>query len=358
MSLSSNERAKIDSALRLAFPDYDDLARMLKFKLDWNLQEFASARLTLGTVVLKLIEAAEARDRVLDLVAAAYETVSSNLLRAIYEQLKETAAKQKAIEAYAPGDCCDACIVHQLRPFINRREFRRNLSRMNQENGPRVLSVNGTSGLGKSHSLHLISYVLTRTDNSRLGEINLNITAEKRIDPGSLVRLLSRQFKFEPKDGLLKQAAQDAWWTFELANWLVTETVDSKTNCWIVLDGFEHPAVPDATHEFIKHLLQLSVKSVRLRVILLDFSDDRIPSEMIPYMLFEKLTEITETELRQFISDVFAQRGHAGGDDAPKVADKIWNKVKHLQGKPEFTRKLTEAVLEELKHKFGDGGGV
>jgi hypothetical protein len=356
VALGGDQRAKIFEAILKAYPTYSDLERMFSLEFNRNLREIVAESRNHSDVVFGLVRWAEAQDLISDLVAAARKHNPQNmLLMAVDALVQQSAAQSRSLESHRAPEASAACIVHHRRVFINRREFRHNLSRMREDDGPRILSINGTTGLGKSHSLHLISYVVTRTQNSEFGEIDLKRTPSKQITPDQLVRSLAVQMGFPIKDDIFVQGAQSAWWTFELADWLARQADKSGKACWIVLDGFEHPAVPQPTHEFIQHLLQACAKRDRLRLILLDFREDRIPAEIHSFILVEQLREISETELRQFFGDLYAHHGVPINGGAAQLAGEIWAEVQTVRGTPDFTKRLAEAVLRVIKKKFPNG---
>ena len=78
MRLSGPEFESLHEALLDAFVSYDELGTMLR-RTDWKIQAIA-AQDALPAVITKVIEYAEARDRVQELIAAAHATVPTNAL--------------------------------------------------------------------------------------------------------------------------------------------------------------------------------------------------------------------------------------------------------------------------------------
>jgi hypothetical protein len=350
-------RAKVYEAILKAYPTYQELELMFSFEFDKDLRQIVSESKNHSDVVFTLVRWAEARDMVPDLMAGALKRNPENmLLTAVNAIVQQSAAGARSLAKYKAPQPWAACLVHHRRVFINRREFRKSLSRLGDHDGPRILSVNGTTGLGKSHSLHLISYVVRQTPNTEFGEIDLKRTPSKQVPPDQLVRSLAVQLGFPIKDDIFTQGAQAAWWGFELADWLARQAEKSGKDCWIVLDGFENSAVPEPTQEFIQHLLQACAKRDRLRLILLDFREDRIPAEIQSVILVEQLREISETELRQFFVDLYTHYGVAADGEAAQFASEVWNEVQALRGSAPFTKKLAEEVLRIVKKKFRDDG--
>jgi hypothetical protein len=359
LALGGDMRAKVFDAILKAYPTYQDVERMFSFEFDRELREIVADSKSHSDVVFTLVRWAEARDMVPDLVAGAHKRNPDNiLLTAVNALVQQSAARARSLASYKAPEPCAACIVHHRRVFINRRELRKSLSRLRDHDGPRILSVNGTTGLGKSHSLHLISYVVRHTPNAEFGEIDLKRTPSKQVPPDQLVRSLAVQLGFPIKDDIFTQGAQAAWWGFELADWLARQADKSGKDCWIVLDGFENSGVPEPTQEFIQHLLQACAKRDRLRLILLDFREDRIPAEIQSVILVEQLREISETELRQFFVDLYTHYGVPADGEAAQYAGEVWEQVQELRETPLFTKKLAEEVLRIVKKKFPDDGDL
>ncbi len=83
--LSIEQSNKLDKALRAAFPNKGELAALLRFGLGESL-EVVSLQLTLGAIVLDIIQWAESKGKVLDLVRAALDRNPDN------EKVKELAS--------------------------------------------------------------------------------------------------------------------------------------------------------------------------------------------------------------------------------------------------------------------------
>jgi hypothetical protein len=357
--LGGDQRFKVVEAIAKALPSYEELEELLSFEFNKDLRDIAPPSLKRRAVVLAVVRWAEAHDAVPKLTAAARKHNPDNsLLRAVDDLVHTSAEGAKSVAKNKPGDTCSSCVVHQSRVFINRRDFRKHISRMKETGGPRILSVNGSSGLGKSHSLHLISYVVSNTPGSEFGEIDLKRAPSRQIRPDQLVQSLAMKLGFSLENDIFLQEAQEAWWSFNLAGWLASQAETSGKPCWVVLDGFEHQDVPKATHEFIQHLMQACANRDRLRLILLEYHEDRIPADILRDVVVERLKEINETELGQFFADFYEHRGIQQADEPAILASETWAEVQASRGTAEFTRKLAEAVVEKLKLKFPHDGLV
>ncbi|MEA5578661.1 effector-associated domain EAD1-containing protein [Anabaena sp. UHCC 0451] len=79
MKLKKDESEKLFDALLDGYPTYSDIRLMVKFKLDENLANVTTENSKILTVILDLIEWAETKDKVLDLILGAYEKNPDNL---------------------------------------------------------------------------------------------------------------------------------------------------------------------------------------------------------------------------------------------------------------------------------------
>ncbi|MCG8348329.1 MAG: effector-associated domain EAD1-containing protein, partial [Chloroflexales bacterium] len=95
--LNGQQFEQLQQALESAFPDYDDLARMVRIKLEKDLEHIVK-RDALSKVVFQLIKTAEAQGWMEELIRGARAAVPGNeKLRAFAEAY---AAYQKALELY------------------------------------------------------------------------------------------------------------------------------------------------------------------------------------------------------------------------------------------------------------------
>lgn len=79
IELRGPEFLQLEEALASAFPGRNDLERMVRFKLDENLEQIAGAGFY-SDVLFRLIQWAESHGRIPDLVTAARETNPGNVM--------------------------------------------------------------------------------------------------------------------------------------------------------------------------------------------------------------------------------------------------------------------------------------
>jgi nucleoside phosphorylase len=102
MELTPSQRERLNEALLSAFPSVPDLQRMVRFKLNRNLAEFAHG--ALGNQVFTLIEKAEAEGWLDELVRKAHEANPGNpRLHAIHAELMGSSAPVAPPPAPAPS---------------------------------------------------------------------------------------------------------------------------------------------------------------------------------------------------------------------------------------------------------------
>src|SRR5882724_10480177 len=141
---------KLVSAIASAYESYVELEMTVSFSINEKLQNIAPDNIPLNQVAFKLVKWAEAKDRVSELLVAVRQQYPKNKsLATLEELLVRSAVNQPGASAYQPPDSYSSCLASQRRPFIDRRELRKFLLRLSQNDGARVLTVNGATGLGK-----------------------------------------------------------------------------------------------------------------------------------------------------------------------------------------------------------------
>jgi hypothetical protein len=88
IELRGPEFLQLEEALASAFPGRNDLERMVRFKLDENLEQIAGAGFY-SDVLFRLIQWAESHGRIPDLVTAARETNPGNVMLQQFEDVLE-----------------------------------------------------------------------------------------------------------------------------------------------------------------------------------------------------------------------------------------------------------------------------
>jgi hypothetical protein len=106
IELRGPEFLQLDEALASAFPDRNNLERMVRYQLDENLEQIAGAEFY-SDILFGLIQWAESHGRILDLVTAAREANPGNVLLQQFEDVLEgkltPSSESKAVLAAPPG---------------------------------------------------------------------------------------------------------------------------------------------------------------------------------------------------------------------------------------------------------------
>lgn len=99
MALSGFEIEELFEALLDAYRDYNKLQRMVRFKLGENLERFAG-RGNLETVVFNLIDSADARGKLQDLIVGAYEQNPNNQkLKIFFQTISKDFQKRSILDS-------------------------------------------------------------------------------------------------------------------------------------------------------------------------------------------------------------------------------------------------------------------
>jgi hypothetical protein len=106
IELRGPEFLQLEEALASAFPDRNSLERMVRYKLDENLEQIAGAEF-FSDVLFGLIQWAESQGRVLDLVMAAREANPGNVLLQQFADMLDgklaPSSESAAVLAAPPG---------------------------------------------------------------------------------------------------------------------------------------------------------------------------------------------------------------------------------------------------------------
>ncbi len=190
MSLSGQQRKKLQSALIDAFPTTGDLERMLAFELEKNLREIAGEG-SLQDIVFKLIQTADSQGWVEALIRVAYKENSGNpILQPIAQELLTGKTHLESMR-----------ILHNLpQPdygkFIGREEELDKAMRILRpypHSQHSLVTIDGVGGIGKSALALEISHLFLREANQ--------LPPEDRFEV--LVWTSAKQTVLRPGDGII-----------------------------------------------------------------------------------------------------------------------------------------------------------
>lgn len=165
-------------------------------------------------------------------------------------------------------------------PFVDRDSLRKHLRKLLDDDANPILLVNGGHGSGKSYSARMIVEDLARQADIQVAPLKVEpISAsiwEIHDMASDLVRWLSTQSREPPTHAVLGDRLAGL-----LADWTADEIGRSGDGLWILLDGFDHPDLPEASSKYIDELLAMMGADERLertRMILFEFDAQRLDS--------------------------------------------------------------------------------
>jgi len=304
--ITARSRERLHTALASAFPTRGSLERMLRFELDVKLNDISAEADNLSSSVFRVIEWAEAHGRMDKLLAGARaanrDSPALNSLRIDMTVPRHTfvavPATTSSTDATPAANPYDVYLLAGDRPFIDRLTLRRHLRTL-AEGVAQILIVSGPLKSGRSYSWELIYHVSTAL-GVRAAYINVEEEAgAAMLDPDTVARRLAMEV------GLADDLPLDLGSNRPrvLAQWLVAAFVNSGERWWIVLDGFEHPDVPSATHDLLGLLMETAQSPDlrgRLVSILLAYDTRMVPTRLLPHVLVEQLTPLSHSDVASF----------------------------------------------------------
>lgn len=352
--LEGDEREKLIAAVVEAFPSLDELDYAVIMCLDKHLHVIVDASGGTQIVAYRLIDWCERNDTLVALMEKLPGQTGNRTLSALCPQLLSALRQRQPTPLLQPVSPYEALVVRMTEMFIDRKKLREYLRQMDQSNGFRILAVNGDRGVGKSHSLHLVSYVVDRRKPARIAFVNSTQSQSKRIEPDTMIRSLALQLGFGSQVASIPdQVSKSERWVWELAEWLAGVIRQADGLCWIVLDGFDDAAIPTSTSEGIHHLTRLARTNSLLRIVLLHYRRDRLPVDVQRGVREEVVSAASRVDLVEFFTHMKQQLGNkATGVDPAQLADDVWGQVKHLQGTPEFMSVLADRTIGRFQELF------
>jgi hypothetical protein len=155
-----------------------------------------------------------------------------------------------------------------------------------------------------------------------------------------------------------QEEKMDANWQMMLASWVVNQTRKSDALWWIVLDGFDHPNLPDATRQMVQTLMITAVRNApRLRVVLLGYNEVMLPIKYRRLVEVEEIGEITPNDIHTFFQWLFERRKQVYSepyqdDMIDTLTATVLDKVAAYQGTPKYLCKLSAEVEKTIHGLF------
>jgi hypothetical protein len=303
--LTQQEREELRQALGAVVPSYGEVRQLFRAALAVepnDLIENPPADTEPADVPLRfLLRRTDYFDQLEAFIQAALILLPGPVLEGKAGPLLEMVRQRRSAKPPLDNDPFEACDLGG-KILINRRVLRDSLRRVTAEQAAtRVVAVNGPSRSGKSHSLYYIEHI------ERLGKYEkVLVRLEKDEPPATFTPalLMESLIAYIGTDATrLPVKTEDMTttrWVRVLADRLVGLVKPRSKILLLVLDGFAHPNLNPLTREFVQELIKRAASESKLRVALLDYTDDLLPPEASGRYETEPIGEITESDLRRF----------------------------------------------------------
>jgi Effector-associated domain 1 len=280
----------------------------LLLALDKNYAAITAGGASYRTNALTVVQEAQADGWLVDLVRAAHKEVPGE---PVFEQILRRFAAHELPEGTSHFEVCRLTGSHVM---IDRATLRAGLQRLDEPLGKRILVVNSERRKrGKSHSMHLISYLHETQRGFWL--VPLDLEAFKRfhgdnvvVDPRQVARMLVTKLQYRltldppPEDG--------AWarWVQEFCDDLEAHAISDERRPWVVIDGFNNVQLAQAALDLVKELaLRVSVTLTGFRLVLLGYREPFPNDDVLKHVEREEIAEIGAREMLEFFRCAYAQ---------------------------------------------------
>lgn len=331
--LRDGEIVLLREGMESAFPSYEDLAPVIGAISRGAAADTIVARV-LGEAppdfIRRVIAWFDDRGAVETLIDAAKVRADPVLLARSKSVLTALKAREAA-HGYRRPDPVEACLIDG-RVFIDRVPLREAIRAFSPTPRKPIVAVKGPSRWGNTFSLQLLRYVASETGSFKLASIDLSEEQHVRFRPGDLARRIilqlghSEDLRYMPTEA---DAGSAARWALELCDWLMGLAREAA-KVWIVaLDRFSHPDLPIETRDMIQILVKRAAEAgSRIRVVLLAYRDDLLPTDVRHQVSFEPLRQLTRGDLLQWLERLADQQGISIEEGVlDQIADSILSKA-------------------------------
>jgi hypothetical protein len=250
------------------------------------------------------------------------------------------------------GDPYQSVLLARQLPFVDRKEVRDALAYMADPQGWCGLVLVGPRKVGKTYCHQFLTYLRSVAWGSdRIAQVNLEREKDYRLAPVELARrlvLAVRQMDVQVP-GQVPGQRNDRW-ASDLAVWLANQADQAGTRVWVVLDGFDHPDVPEETHNFIATLAAEAVTRTELRLVLLGYSP-RLGDDIESNLWRKPLNYLTADDLQEFFDDLERRRPYRGKpiyQRAAQAADTLVQVYRTLRGGSEEQLQAIDQVFRGI----------
>lgn len=257
------------------------------------------------------------------------------------------------LQSEAPGepgeDPWQAVLLMRQLPFVDREGIREAVAEMDRPDGWCGLVVEGPRRVGKSYCRELLAYARARAPawaTDRLTPVTLERERDYGMTPVELARrlvLAVRRVDVAPPGRLPEQ--KEERWAADLAVWTAGQADLAEARVWVILDGFGHPDVPEATHDFIAVLAEEAANRSQLRLVLLGYPRT-FPDHIERSVRREPLTYLTAEHLKDFFDHLDGRLGYRANPACAKAATAAERLVQLYSGLPSGDERQVEAIRQ------------
>jgi hypothetical protein len=204
------------------------------------------------------------------------------------------------------------------RAFINRAVLRDHLRELSDPDGARVLLVTGASGLGKSHSWHLISYIGDRVGRYAAHRVDLADWTGPKLSARQLMAEMFADLGWKPAE--VDSAAQPDTVVRLLISAFKNRVRSLPRPVCLVFDGFTSRTSDEFARRFVVSMADAvnEDQSLDARVVLLEV-EAPLPADLAADALPETLRAGQQDDLPPFFEAAAAAVGERLGDGALRV---------------------------------------
>jgi hypothetical protein len=274
-NLTPEQSARLRQALIAAF-QIDELDQIYRPLFGFSLNQHGIRTDVLPNTVMDLFHRMDTTGNWEDFSSALVTAKPRSEFARTFAELRPLMAGQEDGPPAVEKPLLDIFLSNRI-PFVDRSEVRSAIGEMGTSTGWRGLIVNGPQTVGKTYCSLLLNHVRNRSwPGDRLSHVVLVEEPRSDIAPVTLAKRLAIDLKLPtgrsefPFPAEQQGQSLDAW-ALDLGGWIASMIDEAGVRAWIVLDGFDHPAVPSATHLLIRRLARQAVSVPKLRLVLLGY---------------------------------------------------------------------------------------
>jgi len=230
--------------------------------------------------------------------------------------------------------------------LINRTRLRDSLEDLTKTGKTRIVAVKGPKRSGKSHSIYYLEHIERVFGKYQMAIVRLEEDEEPAtFDPPLLIEAVLNQLGLDvSRIPTQTVGVTETRWVRRLMDFLVGQIKTTGKTVLVVLDGFSHPNLPSLTRDLVRELVKRAATDSKLRIALLDYSDDLLPIEAAGRFSTESIPNFTRADLCNF----FLKFARANGKNPPAATIDIM--VDHiLKAVPAGDSDRIENVAKEVE---------